>query len=111
VVEDDVLVSMTMTEMLEDLGYEVLGPAASRAEAMVLIDRSAPIDAALLDLTLQDGQSYEVAARLARQDVALVFVSGRSSRAVGACRYPGASVLPKPFSMKGLADLLSRIAP
>lgn len=51
VVEDERLLSMEMEYWLDDLGYRVLGPAASIERATALVENETP-DAAILDVNL-----------------------------------------------------------
>ena len=48
-VEDETLVAMLIDEMLSDLGFAVVGPAA-RLERALEIAKSEPLDAAVLDV-------------------------------------------------------------
>jgi DNA-binding LytR/AlgR family response regulator len=65
VVEDDELTAMQLTMLLSQLGYYVVGPAASMAEALALAGREAP-DVALLDVHLGGNPAHDGVA-LARQ--------------------------------------------
>ena len=51
VVEDEALIAMDLQALLEEAGYQVLGPANSSAAALALIDNEEP-DVALLDVNL-----------------------------------------------------------
>jgi DNA-binding response OmpR family regulator len=51
VVEDEMMVSMLIEDMLEDLGCTVVGPAARLDEALALA-RDTEIDCAVLDVNL-----------------------------------------------------------
>src|SRR5919199_4150931 len=55
-VEDDFLIAMTMQDALEAVGYKVVGPAATVAEALRLVETRRP-DLALVDITLRGGDS------------------------------------------------------
>ena len=66
VVEDEVIASWTLEQMLAQLGYEVVGPAARVNEALAMIETEA-IDAVLLDINLNGEKSYPVADVLAAQ--------------------------------------------
>ena len=55
VVEDEIIVSWLLEDMLADLGIVVVGPAACVKQALAMIDGEA-IDAAVLDINL-DGQA------------------------------------------------------
>ena len=48
-VEDELLIAMELEAILQDGGYEVIGPVATVAGALVLIDRERP-GAGVLDV-------------------------------------------------------------
>src|SRR5665213_1154951 len=74
VVEDEFLVSLTTTDFLEDIGCEVVGPAASLAAAIRLAE-SEPLDAAVLDINIAGDMIWPVAEELRRRDVPFLFLS------------------------------------
>ena len=76
VVEDEAIIAMEMAEAVESAGGTVLGPAPSVEAAMTLLGEHPQIDAAILDVRLQDGISIEVAQELKRRGVPLIFVTG-----------------------------------
>jgi len=57
VVEDEIIVSWLLEDMLADLGCAVVGPAACVEKALAMIDGEA-IDAAVLDVNLNGQPSY-----------------------------------------------------
>ena len=59
VVEDEALIAMQIEAELEDAGCMIVGPAATAALALRLIQREA-IDAAVLDYRLGDENSREI---------------------------------------------------
>ena len=83
VVEDDALIAMELGERLADMGYDVLGPAATVAEAEAVVARKRP-DAALLDSNLGGVSSTALAATLAANGVPLAFCTGYDS--IKTCR-------------------------
>jgi CheY-like chemotaxis protein len=76
-VEDDPLVSMATQGLLEDLGYDVLGPAADGAEALSIADGERP-DLVVTDINLRrHGDGIELAAELHRRlGLSSLFLSG-----------------------------------
>ena len=60
VVEDEYLVADDISETLEELGYQVAGPAATIGEAIALIE-GGPLDCALLDANLDGLSSAPIA--------------------------------------------------
>jgi len=75
VVEDDALIAMELGERLADLGYDVLGPAHSIAEAEQLLAGNKP-DAALLDANLAGVSSVPLGVTLDGMGVPVAFCTG-----------------------------------
>jgi len=75
IVEDEFFVAVTASDMLEELGAIVVGPAANVAQALMLAG-SECIDAALLDINLCGQSSEPVAAKLDELGVPVVFATG-----------------------------------
>ena len=78
VVEDEALIALVLVEILTEGGHEVLGPAATMEQALVLCE-DAPPQLALLDITLQGGGSgLDVARALHRRwGVPAIFASSQ----------------------------------
>jgi two-component system, response regulator PdtaR len=84
IVEDEVLIAWALADCLEDAGHEVVGPAATMAEALALCEGvAAPPDLAVLDIGLRDGGSgVDVARALrARWGVRSIFASAQAEDA------------------------------
>ena len=95
VVEDHPFIASEFEDAVRRNGGHVLGPAARVSEALALID-AAPCDAALLDVTLEHGETvYAVAERLRAKRIPFAFVTGSDDGF--AERYDDAPVLRKPF--------------
>jgi len=77
VVEDDYLVALGLSTVLEEAGAHVVGPVASAQEAVALLEEGREIvDAAVLDVDLNGEKSYPVADALALRDIRFVFATG-----------------------------------
>jgi DNA-binding response OmpR family regulator len=74
IVEDEFLVAMELASVVQGGGWNVLGPASSVGEAMLLLDRETP-DAALLDYNLRGQPVTPVAERLHAMGVPFAVVS------------------------------------
>lgn len=61
-VEDELLISCLLEDMLEDLGCTLVGPASRIDQALRLVAAEA-IDAVILDVSLDEQLSYPVRAR------------------------------------------------
>jgi DNA-binding NtrC family response regulator len=75
VVEDDSLLAFEMQDILSDAGYEVVGPAATVAKALALIDSQDP-HAAFVDCNLNGELATAVALALAAKNIPFVVVTG-----------------------------------
>jgi CheY-like chemotaxis protein len=113
IVEDDVLVSMFLADLVEEAGFDIVGIARSAAEAVALAQEHRP-DIALMDANLKGGSTGVSAAEtLARdQDIAIIFISGDSSLvhdpAVAALK--PVAVVEKPCMPDELTAVLHRAA-
>ena len=107
-VEDSWSVGEAMKDMLELLGADVIGPAATTAEAERLLSEHAP-DVALVDFHLRGGElSYGLIARLHEQGVPVILVSGSSEISLSLLPVEAATILEKPFSEE---QLLANLRP
>lgn len=113
IVEDEALVSMLLCDLVDDGGFEVVGPAVTPAEALDLAESGRP-DIAIVDVTLHgDAAGVELGAELVRRyDLSLIFISGHS----GVDRWPDVralapvAVLQKPCLPTQVMDALSAAA-
>lgn len=111
IVEDDALIAMELGERLADMGYEVLGPAHSIAEAEAVIARDTP-DAALLDANLGGGvSSVPLGMALQAKGVRIAFCTGYDRVKDAPSELAKAPVFTKPVSdadlQAGLEKLLA----
>lgn len=95
VVEDELLVSWMVQDLLGDLGCVVLGPAASVAQALEVI-ATTPVDVAVIDVNLNGEMSYPVADALAAAGVPFVFATGYHRDRILAA-YRTCPILQKPL--------------
>jgi CheY-like chemotaxis protein len=106
VVEDSWHVGTAMQSLLEACGADVVGPAATTAEAERLIFERAP-DVALIDVNLRDGElAYDLVDRLHGRGVRVVVISGYPD--VPRVHGKAAAILPKPVNE---AELLASLRP
>ena len=97
--------------MLEDLGYEVVGPVPTCPEAIEAI-AAGKLDAALLDANLGGTSSAPIAAELARRRVPFVVVTGYGNLELPTSALQAAPRVNKPFTAADLAAILARtVAP
>ena len=106
IVEDEVLVAMTLRDELEEAGYRVLDLTERHAEALEVAKASKP-DLALVNIRLagrDDG--IELAEHLKALGIPVLLISGQTSRARSAQTVAIAS-LPKPYDA---ADMVLAVA-
>ena len=104
VVEDEAMVAMMLEDMLDDLGCQVVGPAASLAAGLELA-RSAPLDAAVLDVNLAGEKVFPIADALSERGVPFVFATGYG-RAGLREKDTARPVVQKPYSTQDLTRTL-----
>lgn len=109
VVEDEYLVAEHIAFMLEDMGYEVVGPVPTIEEAIALIASEA-LDCVLLDANLDGKSSAPIAAELAARSVPFVVVTGYGDLTLATADLDTAPRVTKPFSAKDLAATLAGAA-
>jgi CheY-like chemotaxis protein len=105
VVEDEILVAMTLEDMLSEFGCEPVGVAANVSQALSAIDSGEAIDAAILDVNLGGEKVFPVSDALQNLGVPFVFSTGYGTPELE-LRYPGCRLLNKPYRPDALAHTL-----
>jgi CheY-like chemotaxis protein len=95
-VEDEYIVASALARGLRVYGAEVVGPAATVANALALIEAHSTLDGALVDINLRGIPAYDVVDALISRRVPTVLTTGYESSVVPP-RYRGLVVLQKPF--------------
>jgi len=95
-VEDEHIVAAALSRGLRVCGAEVIGPAATVANALALIEATPAIDGALVDINLRGIQAYDVVDALIARRVPTVLTTGYETSDVPS-RYRDVPVLQKPF--------------
>lgn len=110
VVEDQMMIAFNIKFILEDAGFEVVGPFESIERATSGATTGEDFDAAVLDINL-GGKSTTVpyADHLVEQGIPFVFVSGYGSGAPLPKRFNNAVRLPKPISDRDLVATVGRL--
>ena len=110
IVEDEFLIAFEMSDVLEDLGFEVVGPSVHLQEALETVERE-DMDAALLDVNLGGGEtSKPVADRLRERDVPFVYITAYDRNEI-TFLLPDDQVVRKPITGGVLLDTLRSILP
>lgn len=77
VVEDEYLIAADLVASLKALGFEIVGPAGSVAEAITLLQAIGhELDGAVLDINLGDERAYPIADHLRARGIPFVFTTG-----------------------------------
>ena len=110
-VDDEATIRMLAADVLEDLGYRVL-QSDSGSGGLEVLSTAGHVDLLLTDVGLPggvNGRQLADAARVARPDLKVLFITGYAESAVLNHRHldPGMHVLTKPFTMNTLANRVS----
>ena len=109
VLEDEMLILMSIEDMLGDLGCESVSAATTIDQALACIEAQ-PIDAAIIDMDLRGQSSRPVAEALVARGIPFVFCTGsRQSDLWSGFRDRG--ILGKPFTYDDLVGVLTRLLP
>ncbi|NNC47647.1 MAG: response regulator [Sphingomonas sp.] len=109
VVEDEFVIAMDLQHMLEDKGYQVLGPHVSVSEALCdLADERQMPDAAVLDVQLDGEDVMLLAEQLRLRNVPIVFHSGHAKPEDLEQRFPGSFFCAKPCSAERLTQTIAQ---
>lgn len=107
VVEDDFLIGDALSELLQDVGADVIGPIGWATEALAVASRPGLlIDIALLDVDLHGERSYPIADALIGRSIPFVFTTGYHCDIVEA-RYRSYPRCEKPLSGRALVATLA----
>lgn len=105
VVEDEYLLADDLRQTLESLGIEVVGPVATVAQALELLESEEAPDGAMLDVNLQGDAVFPVLDLLRERAVPFVLTTGYDGWALPAA-YADAPRCVKPLDMRRLSRLL-----
>jgi PAS domain S-box-containing protein len=102
-VEDEALTGMMMSDMLTELGFDVIGPFGRVADAMAAVGRE-DFQAAILDVNLDGEMVYPVADAVVARGVPFVFVTGYGAEGIDR-RFAQVPVLQKPIERQMLQSV------
>ncbi|MFL4991744.1 MAG: response regulator [Microvirga sp.] len=109
IVEDEILIALELESLLQDLGHDVVGMAASSRDALSLGQELKP-DLAFVDIHLADGPTgVDVARHLAAQHrVTVLFMTANTKRIPE--DFAGAwGVIAKPYTERGVREALGYV--
>ena len=104
IVEDNSSLAGLICEILLEVGYDIVGPAATSRVATELVVERQP-DAVLLDISLADGPSFPLAELLSARGVPFAFMTGYNSTAIPR-QLRGLPLLIKPMSFDRLLNVV-----
>ncbi|MEO8113478.1 MAG: response regulator [Phenylobacterium sp.] len=107
VVEDEMMVSMLIEDMLVDLGCTVVGPASRLDEATALVNAGG-FDCAVLDVNLGGQPIYPLADLLRSKQAPFAFATGYGDAGLRDVDR-GTPMLQKPFREGDLARVLGQL--
>ena len=110
VVEDQVLIGLSIEAYLNDIGIDVGASFRSEADALLWLARERP-DFAIVDYALSDGPCVALAAALRRNGIPFVVYSGHPQRPDMAGPLRGAVWIDKPAPRTTMLSALVRILP
>jgi CheY-like chemotaxis protein len=108
VVEDEYFIAADLARALTRLGADVVGPVATREQALELLATAECIDLAVLDINLKDEPVFPLADLLIGQSVPVLFATGYGEASIPD-RYRQVPRWQKPFLPEALAQALPAI--
>ena len=107
IVEDEMMVLMTIESMLQDLGCSTMYAAATVDQAIALIG-TYQFDAAMLDVNLDGITSFAVADVLSAKAIPFIFSTGYSELRCSS-GHSHRPVINKPFNVGRLGTAMQRL--
>lgn len=108
IMEDEFIVALDLSDITQDLGFQVEGPFATVAEGVRAVEHHVP-DAAILDVQLADGEVFPLADYLMKLGVPIIFHSGHADNSQLKGRYPDARSAGKPCAAELIASYLVQV--
>lgn len=113
IVEDEQMIALDLTEILEGAGHKVVGHAKTMTDALKLAAKTKP-DVALMDMELQDASTGMEAAEAlgATFKLPILFLTGRSDIMVQAMalEIQALGFLTKPYKPEEILSALRQAA-
>ena len=107
--EDEVFIGLEMSMLLEESGFEVIGPLSSIADVMARLDDSAP-DLALLDVNLNGTMITPVAEALRARSIPFALLTGYSAESFEEPVLRQSVLLRKPLDERAALEVLHGMA-
>jgi len=108
IVEDSLMIALDMRDMLEAIGVREVEKCSTVASAKKLLTTFTP-DIAVLDVSLKDEQSFEVADILQDLSIPFCFATGYGSKYESVAKYGQVTVLTKPVDLEVLRSAVNEM--
>jgi len=108
IVEDEMLIALMIKDIIEGLGFSVVGPAVRVDKALLLAEEE--LAGAVLDVNIAGRPVYPVVVRLEERGVPLLFITGYGNAGAD-LRHRNHPVLAKPFDAASLRQALLDLVP
>lgn len=107
ILEDDLLNALLLEDTLTLAGHEVVGSARTVPQALGLLEKGG-IDAAILDVQIDNEMSFEVGRRLDLMEIPWAMATAHPRSFVGP-QFSHVALLSKPFGVSALLDLVENL--
>ena len=107
IVEDEMMIAMDMGDMLAEMGFEIVGPAAWLQRGLELA-RQESFDLAVLDVNLAGETSFPIADILRDRGIPFLFATGYGAAGLTKT-YAGTTTLQKPVEFSQLKDAIASL--
>jgi DNA-binding NtrC family response regulator len=108
VAEDEALIALELEQILENLGYEVVGPLSRVDEVLQQAERGG-FDGALLDINLRGRQIFEILPKLMGLGLKLIITSGYDDLTLFPPAFRAVPRIAKPFHEKELRRICETV--
>lgn len=107
VIEDEPLITMGIEDVIDDLGYQLVGPFAQLDEALEVAAKG-EFDCAVLDINIRGGNTYPIAEMLMARGCPFVMATGYSDWSIP-LHLASQKRLTKPYGSAQLEAELRRL--
>lgn len=109
IIEDEPLISMQLEELVQSLGHDICGTAATRTQAQAIVAKARPT-LVLADIQLADGSSGLDAVDdiLAEGEVPVIFITAYPERLLTGCCTEPTYLVTKPFRETSVRAAISQ---
>jgi CheY-like chemotaxis protein len=109
IIEDEPIIGLDLTRVVRELGHTVVGVAATRSEAVALVQQTRP-GLVLADVRLADGSSgIDAATDILRSfDIPVIFITAFPEHLLTGDRPEPAFLITKPFREEAVKALIGQ---